>query len=81
MFLVEYNDGEFIDATKIDWICLRDENIEFSITQNKSCFFVSRELSETFINHLQALNSSISSIENRFNQINRPEMKVTKSLS
>lgn len=72
MFLVEYVNGNFINASLIDWVDFKGSIIRFTVSgDTETLYNVQEDYCQSFINNLQALNSNIiNNIETRFNEIN-----------
>jgi hypothetical protein len=75
MFLIEYQEGKFIDAERINYISLNGP-ITFTIDgENDMAFTVSEEAESLFLNNLQALNCNPTNMQARRNHINNPDTK------
>tara|TARA_R110000851_G_scaffold267209_1_gene419661 strand:+ start:439 stop:669 length:231 start_codon:yes stop_codon:yes gene_type:complete len=69
MYLIEYSDGRFVDAERIDTLDL-SEGIKFTLTAESETFYtVEKNLESSFVNSLQALNLNIQNIEKSFRAI------------
>ena len=72
MFLIECEEGVFVNAEKINWIEVDRDKIEFTLEGDvESMFRVCKDHQELFVNHLQCLNNNISSIEAKYHNINK----------
>ena len=61
MFLIENEQGSFIDAEKIDTINVKGEKITFSVVgDNENSYAVSKDHEESFLNQLNALNNNVA---------------------
>ena len=69
MFLIEFQKARFIDAEKIDFISVENKVVKFTLTsEGGNIFIVDDELSDIFVNNLNALSQNIQSIQSRFNE-------------
>ena len=74
MFLIEYEEGSYINGEMINYIDIDKESIEFTLAgDNESIFRVCKDHQQTFINHLQALNGNISSVEAKYHSVTNGE--------
>ena len=70
MFLIEVESGKFVDAEKIDYININEGEVIFTLVgDTESLYKVSEELTNTFCNNLQAINSSITNIESKYKEV------------
>ena len=69
MYLIEYSDGCFIGANKIDWLKVSKGEIKFSIGNADGLYTVQDELADTFINHLQGLQCNIVNMESKWHSL------------
>lgn len=71
MFLIEYNDGYFINANEINGIWFNKEDIHFQVKgDNESSYKVAEKFRFTFLNNMDAINGNFS-IHARYNEINK----------
>jgi hypothetical protein len=64
MFLIEYEEGSYIDAEKIDIIELSTEGVIFTLSGNMDAtYYVDNGMAGLFINNLQAINDNPNGIE------------------
>ena len=71
MFLIEYENGKFINGKNVKYINLNEEEILFTLDgDNESCFKVDEKFAGKFVNNLQALNGNIQSVECKFRELN-----------
>ena len=69
IFLIEYSEGEFVNGEDIQWISVKPKKIQFTMRGDiESCFMVSEPMQASFVNHLQALNTNIKSIETEYHK-------------
>jgi len=61
VFMIKYGDGLFVDALKIDIVCAIDGLVEFSVGARD--FVVEPDSVSSFLNHFQALNEGLISVE------------------
>ena len=70
MFLIEYEEGVYINAEQINWMKIKKEFISFTLIGDmESVFMVLEDYQQTFANHLQKLNSNINSVENKYHEV------------
>ena len=70
MFLIEYEDGGFVDGERIDWLNLNGGSMTFTMTgDNESSFTVQESFKAKFLNNLQAINTNMFSIETRYKEL------------
>ena len=61
MFLIEFDKGKFIDAERIDYINLNDNEIIFTLAgDTQSLYRVEKSYESLFCNNLQAINGNIN---------------------
>lgn len=71
MFLIEYDNGLFVDGSDIQWISVSNGGARFTLKgETGSVFTVGAEHCKTFFNHLQALNNNITNIESCWHKLN-----------
>ena len=71
MFLIEHELGKFVNGEDIQWVSLSPKKIHFTMKGDiESCYTVSEDLQSTFVNHLQALNANIKSVEESYRKAN-----------
>ena len=64
MFFIEYENGNFVNGRLIDWICITEESIRFTLQgDTESTYKASYSNRESFINHLGAINDNRGSLE------------------
>ena len=70
MWLIGFKEGEFINAERINWVEVDRDKIEFTLEGDvESIFRVCKDHQELFVNHLQALNANINSIESKYHNV------------
>lgn len=72
MWLIEYDTGKFVNAEQIQCVDVCGGIVGF-LLPNGSEFCVSAAFAETFVNHLQALNNNIQSIQSRYYELKSDE--------
>ena len=71
MFLIEYEEGAYINAEMINWVEVDKRSVEFTLTgDNESVYRVCKDHQECFVNHLQGFNTNISSVEAKYHNVN-----------
>jgi hypothetical protein len=76
MFLIEFKEGQFIDAERINYLSLHNVAVTFAIDgDDGNEYTVDKVIERPFLNQLQALNASLTNPEARHNQINNPDTK------
>lgn len=69
MYLIEFQKGEFINGERIDWVCVGNKSVQFTISGDAgSLFKVDEELQSVFVNNLQALNGNVSNIQTSYTE-------------
>lgn len=70
MFLIEYERGKFVNGSIINWINIRNNTVNFTVTgDGESTFAVNPCYQKQFVNNLQAINSNISNIEKHYHEV------------
>ena len=63
-FFIEYEEGRFIDAKRINYLSTTNGVIKFTLTNEPRLeFIVAKSQEKTFLNHLQAINDNIVNLE------------------
>jgi hypothetical protein len=76
MFLIEFKEGQFIDAERINYLSLHNVAVAFTIDgDDGNVYTVDKVIERPFLNQLQALNASLTNPEARHNHINNPDTK------
>jgi|TARA_R110000824_G_scaffold72277_1_gene184468 hypothetical protein len=76
MFLIEFSEGQFIDGERINYVWITNRKVKFSISgDNETLFIVDKVNEKSFLNQLQALNTSITDVAARHHHINNPDTK------
>jgi hypothetical protein len=76
MFLIEFSEGQFIDAERINYVWITSRRVKFSISSDNDTLFIVDEVNEKlFLNQLQALNTNITDVAGRHHHINNPDTK------
>ena len=71
MFLIEYEEGAYINAEMINWVEVDKGSVEFTLTgDNESVYRVCKDHQESFVNHLQGFNTNIYSVEAKYHNVN-----------
>lgn len=71
MFLIEYDNGLFVNGIDIQWVSINNRGASFTLKGDTgSAFVVGAEHCKTFFNHLQALNDNITNIESCWHKLN-----------
>jgi len=75
MFLVEIEKGIFVNAEQINFLSFADDKIRFTLISEEGAFYsVCKEFHDSFLNHLQGLNTNNCAIlPKRFNEFNKGE--------
>jgi hypothetical protein len=64
MFLIQYKEGDFLDAEKISTIYINNKGVVmFCLDGDLEVYTVDKELANIFMNNLQSINSGIQNIE------------------
>lgn len=59
MFLIEYSEGSFISANRIEWIQVKKDTLKFTVESDPEApFTVSEDYREVFLNNLSAINQN-----------------------
>ncbi|MFQ3209149.1 MAG: hypothetical protein ACI9HU_000633 [Colwellia sp.] len=75
MFLIEFKEGQFVDAEKINYVALNNNEVIFSTAgDNESIFTVDKISESNFMKYLQVLNRG-ESVLSRHVHINNPDTK------
>tara|TARA_R110000850_G_scaffold250986_1_gene376124 strand:- start:247 stop:480 length:234 start_codon:yes stop_codon:yes gene_type:complete len=70
MFLIEYEEGSYIDAEKIDFIKLSTEGVIFTLSGDiETVYRVGNGMAGVFINNLQAINDNPNGIEAKLREL------------
>ena len=70
MFLIEYYDGEFIDAEKINYIQINASGVRFTLSGDvESLYEVDNGMAGVFINNLQAINDNPCGLEAKLKEL------------
>lgn len=75
MFLIEFDEGQFIDGERIGYIQVGEKEIRFTMIGMECTFTVNKNSEEIFVNHMQALNKNVSNIAARLEGIRNPNME------
>lgn len=71
MFLIEYDNGLFVNANDINWVGITASDSRFTLKGDvQSVFTIGKDHCKTFFNHLQALNDNITNIESCWHKLN-----------
>jgi hypothetical protein len=71
MFLIEYAKGQFVNGETIQWVSVRCKKVVFGVVgEPEGEWNVDIDFTDAFLNHLQALNDNISSVQSRYKEIN-----------
>jgi len=71
MFLIEYDNGLFVNANEISWVDVKAGSARFTLKgESSNIYAVGADHCKTFFNHLQALNDNIANIESCWNKLN-----------
>ena len=71
MFLIEYEEGVYINAEMINWVEVDKGSVEFTLTGDTvGVYRVCKDHQECFVNHLQGFNTNISSVEAKYHNVN-----------
>ena len=63
-FFIEYEEGRFIDAKRINYLSTTNGVIKFTLTyEPRLGFTVAKSQEKTFLNHLQSINDNIVNLE------------------
>jgi hypothetical protein len=66
MHLIEYAEGSFVNAEKIELLSITEYGVRFIVDQSTSYESVSKEFRSSFVNHIQAINTNITNIEKSY---------------
>lgn len=70
MFLIEYEEGKYIDGEKLDYIGLSGSRIQFTLSgDTKTLYKVNNGLAGTFVNNLQAIDNNRSGLEAKLREL------------
>lgn len=59
MFLIKYDDGQYIDAEKIEWLQVKDGKISFTVTADTDTIYtVGADYEDIFINNIYAIDDN-----------------------
>ena len=76
MFLVQIDKNIFVNAEEIDYIRFDKEKITFSLrSDGRSMLTCSSPFDKPLINHLQAINKSIASIESEYINLTEEDLE------
>jgi hypothetical protein len=64
MHLIEYAEGSFVNTEKIELLSITEYGVRFIIGSSTNYESVSKEFRSSFVNHLQAINTNTTNIEN-----------------
>tara|TARA_R110000851_G_scaffold302632_1_gene459913 strand:- start:5 stop:232 length:228 start_codon:yes stop_codon:yes gene_type:complete len=69
MFLIEYDEGKYIDGEKLDYIHLSNRCVQFSLSGDKTLYEVDNGMAGIFVNNLQAINDNPSGMEAKLKEL------------
>ena len=70
-FFIEYREGQFIDAEKVNWIEIKEGQVSFTVSGEPETIYICEgKYACCFINNMQALNLNFN-LERRYHEINK----------
>ena len=70
MFLIEYEDGKYIDGEKLDYIQLAASGVEFTLSgDTETLYKVDNGMAGIFVNNLQAINDNRSGLKVKLKEL------------
>ena len=70
-FFIEYLEGQFIDAEKVNWIEIKAGQVSFSTGGDPDTIYICEgKYACYFINNMQAINQNFN-LERRYHEINK----------
>lgn len=70
MFLIEFEEGKYIDGEKLDYIGLSGSRIQFTLSgDTETLYKVNNGLAGTFVNDLQAIDNNRSGLEAKLREL------------
>ena len=70
-FFIEFREGQFIDGEKVNWIEVKEGQVNFTFDGEAETFYSCKgKYGFNFINNMQAINQNFN-LESRYHEINK----------